>query len=268
MPASVAVQLYSIRDFTTNRRDLAASLGKIKSIGYDGVQFAAVGAVEGDSPDMTVGEARALLDDNGLRCIGAHRRWSGLRDQTAREIEFLKELGCPFAAVPMFADEYDPYEIDSYSRFLDDAGSVADALKVEGIALGYHNHAHEFMRSSPGGTAPYDILVDRGGPDVLLEIDVYWAAYAGVNPASLFPRIHGRAIYVHAKDMELVRGKDQVHPEPFFAAVGEGNLDWDSIIPAAQAAGAEVWTVEQDLSRRDIFDCLRSSYEFLADRVV
>ena len=267
MPTSVAVQLYSIRDFTTNRRDLAASLRKIKSIGYDGVQFSAVGAVEGDDADTTVREARALMDDNGLRCVGAHRRWSALRDDTAREIEFLKELGCPFVAVPMFVDEYDPYEIESYSRFLDDAVSPIAVLKAEGIALGYHNHAHEFMRSSPGGTAPYDILVDRGGPDVLLEVDVYWAAYAGVNPASLFPRIHGRATYVHAKDMELVRGKDQGRAEPFFAAVGEGNLDWDSIIPAAQAAGAEVWIVEQDLARLDIFDCLQSSYEYLVDRV-
>ena len=48
------------------------------------------------------------------------------------------------------------------------------------------------------------------------------------------------------------------------APVGEGNLDWDGIIPACVAAGVEWYAVEQDDYLSDPFDCLRSSYEYLA----
>ena len=267
MPGNITAQLYSVREFTTNRRELESSLAKIKAIGYDTVQFSAIAAVEGDNADTSPRTARALMDDNGLECIGAHRGWLELRDQTEREIEFLKTIGCGFVAVPMLRDEYDPYEAESYSRFVDDSAEVMEKLAANGISFGYHNHAHEFIRSEPGGATFFDTLIERGGTELLLEVDVYWAAFAGVNPASLFGRIHGRATYVHVKDMEVLPPQDGNRAAPFYAAVGEGNLDWDSIIPAARAAGTEYWIVEQDAARRDIFDCMRSSYEFLAQRV-
>ena len=267
MPGKITAQLYSVREFTSNRREFEASLAKIKAIGYDTVQFSAVPAVDGDDADTSPRTARALMDDNGLECIGAHRGWSALRDETDREIEFLETLGCGFVAVPMLADEYDPYQAESYSRFVDDSAAVIEKLKSHDILLGYHNHAHEFIRTVPGGATFYDTLIERGGAQLLMELDVYWVAFAGVNPASIFGRIHGRATYIHVKDMEVLPPEGGRRAAPFYAAVGEGNLDWDSIIPAAQAAGTEYWIVEQDAARRDIFDCMRSSYEFLAGRV-
>jgi sugar phosphate isomerase/epimerase len=49
-----------------------------------------------------------------------------------------------------------------------------------------------------------------------------------------------------------------------FAEVGEGNLDFPSIIPAAQAAGAQYLLVEQDeLYGRTVWDALQTSYDNL-----
>ncbi|HCC39988.1 MAG TPA: sugar phosphate isomerase, partial [Arthrobacter bacterium] len=49
-----------------------------------------------------------------------------------------------------------------------------------------------------------------------------------------------------------------------FAEVGEGNLDFASIIPAAQAAGAEYLLVEQDeLYGRTVWEALQTSYDNL-----
>ena len=46
-----------------------------------------------------------------------------------------------------------------------------------------------------------------------------------------------------------------------FAEVGEGNLDFPAIIPAAQAAGARYLLVEQDeLYGRTVWDALQTSY--------
>jgi sugar phosphate isomerase/epimerase len=49
-----------------------------------------------------------------------------------------------------------------------------------------------------------------------------------------------------------------------FAEVGEGNLDFPSIIPAAQAAGAKYLLVEQDdLYGRTVWDALQTSHDNL-----
>ena len=61
---------------------------------------------------------------------------------------------------------------------------MAAALGAAGITLGYHNHAHEFMRPDGGGPTPFDILIEAA-PIVALELDVYWAVVGGVDPARL-----------------------------------------------------------------------------------
>jgi sugar phosphate isomerase/epimerase len=51
--------------------------------------------------------------------------------------------------------------------------------------------------------------------------------------------------------------------EQFFAEVGEGILNWDAIFPAAEAAGAQWLIVEQDRSRRPVFESIAISYRNL-----
>jgi sugar phosphate isomerase/epimerase len=48
------------------------------------------------------------------------------------------------------------------------------------------------------------------------------------------------------------------------APVGEGNLNWDGILPALDKAGTKWFIVEQDDCRRDPFDCLASSFDYLS----
>ena len=82
----IAAQLFTIRDHVTNRTGFADSLAKLSDIGYKYVQFAAVGAVDGDDADTSPAEARKILDDNGLKAFSAHRLWGLLKDQTSSEI--------------------------------------------------------------------------------------------------------------------------------------------------------------------------------------
>ena len=134
---------------------------------------------------------------------------------------------------------------------------LRDRLNDAGITFGYHNHAHEFERTESGAGTLYDILIDDTGPEFTLEIDVYWAIHAGVNPEALIRRCHGRVPVIHVKDKQML-GADSD-----YAPVGEGNLDWPGILPACREAGTQWYAVEQDSCRRDPFDCLRSSFDFL-----
>ncbi len=257
MTSKLAAQMYTIREYTQTEAGLAESLAKIKEIGYPAVQMSAVGAMNGPQPAVTAAQARTMLDDNGLRCIATHRGWDDLMLRTAQEIEFHRTLGCDFTAIGGIG-RYGEQGAAGYRQFLRDAAPVIARLKEAGIRFGYHNHAYEFARTGAGRETLYDILIEEGGPDLLLEMDLYWVGHAGINPERLVERCAGRVPVIHVKDKEIADG------EPVMAPVGEGLLDWEHLLPACERAGVEWYAVEQDVCRRDPFDCLRSSFEYLS----
>jgi len=262
----IAAQLFTIRDHVTNRTGFADSLAKLSDIGYKYVQFAAVGAVDGDDADTSPAEARKILDDNGLKAFSAHRLWGLLKDQTSSEIDYLHALGASYVTVPIIRDVYDPNLTASYSRFIDDAAEVIEKLSDSGIQLGFHNHSWEFMQDASGRNG-MDVLIDDASSQLLIELDVYWASVTGADPVELLARASGRTPCLHVKDSQVIADSDQRFPQPVFAPVGEGLLNWNEIITAGKNAGVEYWIVEQDICRRDPFDCLRSSFQFLSARV-
>jgi hypothetical protein len=73
-----------------------------------------------------------------------------------------------------------------------------------------------------------DRLLDATDPDlVALELDVYWATYAGVDPAGCLRQRAGRVLLAHLKDMAADRT---------FAEVGDGTL----FCPVCQRIGGIV----------------------------
>jgi len=255
--SQIAAQLYTVRDFLHTAKDFRETLTKIRATGYGAVQLSGVGAMSGDTPQVSAADARTVLDDLGLSCMATHRSWNALRDQTAREIEFHQTLGCGFVAIGSLPHEYQAQGADGYGAFVRDAVPVIAQLKSAGIRFGYHNHAFEFACTAPGPKTLFDTFIESGDADFCLEIDVYWAAHAGLNPERLIERCRGRVPVIHVKDKEMAGA------EAVMAPVGEGNLDWAHLLPACAAAGVEWYAVEQDDCRRDPFDCLRASFEFL-----
>ena len=259
MSSKLAVQMFTVRMHTKTSAELADTLQKIAAIGYPAVQMSAVGAMNGDSPEVDVATARRMLDDNGLQCIATHRPWPNLKNNLSEEIDFHKTLGCDYVAIGGIP--HDDYEatLEGYRRFIADAQPVIEGLKKEGIRFGHHNHSHEFFRPELHGKSLEDILIDEGGSDLMLELDLYWVEHAGLNCVRILERSHGRVPVIHLKDKEVVAGKNETRMAP----IGEGNMDWAHIIPACEAAGVAWYAVEQDQCFRDPFDCLQSSYDFL-----
>lgn len=260
----LATALYTIRSQMTSVAEVADGLKRLRDIGYRGVEAAGVPLLDGPEPEIPARQLKRMLDDAGLACVGAHARWREIRDNTSAVVDRLYELDCSIISIPAFVDEFDRFEPAGYAAFAGEAALVTQILGEHGMRLGYHNHAHEFLRFGPDRRTMFDLLIDE--PSLAIEIDVYWAAFAGVDPAGLIEGLPGRVPLLHCKDLEMIRD-DEAGARPFFAPVGEGNLDWDRILAASHAAGTEAWIVEQDQCLRDSFDCLRSSFEFLHARV-
>jgi sugar phosphate isomerase/epimerase len=176
-------------------------------------------------------------------------------NDTEKEIAFHQALDCDFAAIGGIPKDYGR-TLEGYRQFLADAGPVIARLKKAGIRFGHHNHAHEFQRID--GMWLEDVLIEEGAPDLMMELDLYWVEHAGVNCVRVLERCHGRVPVIHIKDKEVIA------EGPVMCPIGEGNMDWPHILPACDAAGVEWIAIEQDTCRRDPFDCLKSSYEYLS----
>ena len=252
----LAAQLYTLREFTKTEAGFANALERCKAMGYEGVQLSAVGCMNGDSPEVSAERARQLLDDNGLICCATHRPQDRLVNHTGEEIDFHLTLGCDYTAV---GGAFNTGDVAAgYRAFLNDVTPMIAKLKAAGIRFGYHNHAHEFIRDPESSSTMLDILMEEGPDDLMFEIDTYWVVHAGVNLISLLQVLDGRLPVIHAKDKEVVSKLG-----PVMAPVGEGNLDWDSIVHTLMQVGCEWAVVEQDDYLRDPFDCLQSSYNYL-----
>ena len=256
MQDKLAAQLYTLRDHTKTAHDFDNALGICHEIGYAAVQLSAVGCMNGESPEVDAKTARTMLDHNGLKICATHRPWEALRDRTDAEIEFHQILGCDYVAIGGIW----PKDYSEFSRFVEESRPVIARLKAAGIRFGYHNHSHEFVRNLATGKTWYDVLIDEGGPDLMLEVDTYWVQHAGIDPVRFLERCAGRIPVIHVKDKEVVPGDG-----PVMAPIGEGNLDWPAIIEVCEKGGTEWYTVEQDTCRRDPFDCLRSSFDYLSE---
>ena len=253
--------MFTVREFTKTAADLAKTLEKISAIGYPAVQASAVGAMNGDSPEVDATMMRKMLDDNGLKCIATHRPWDALLANPEAEIEFHKTLGCDYCAIGGIPAEYDR-SYDGYRAWLADAKPVIADLSKAGIRFGHHNHSLEFARPERHGQTLEDILIEEGPRDLMLELDLYWIEHSGTNCVRILERAHGRVPVIHLKDMEVEEGNNTR-----MAPIGEGNMDWKHILPACEAAGVDWYAVEQDKCYRDPFDCLKSSFEFLSAKL-
>ena len=260
MASKLAVQMYTLREHTKTAKDFTDSLKKISDIGYQAVQLSAVDAMKGDSLEVSPADAKKFLDDHGLRCIATHCQWDSLINHTEKEIEIHKTLDCNYIAIGGIKGTH-PQTYEGYRQFIKEAQPLIEKLGTVDIRFGHHNHAFEFCRPEPGGKTLEDILIEEGGDDLALELDLYWVDHAGVNPVRIVERCHGRIPVIHLKDKEV-----HLEDGPRMAPIGEGNLDWDYIIPACETGGVQWYAVEQDNCYRDPFDCLKSSFEFLTSK--
>ena len=93
MPSPIAIQLYTLRQFTKTADDLARTFARVKKMGYDAVQVSAIGKV------ITPQEVAAALKNEGLACVATHMPLDRLRDQTADVIAEHKSWGCEYVAL-------------------------------------------------------------------------------------------------------------------------------------------------------------------------
>ncbi len=215
-----SLQLYSLREVPTlrQRMEIAAQAG------YTGVEFAGYDGIAG--PEM-----RRLLASLGLRGTGSHVAYDALRDDLDGCVRYCLEAGITSAACPG-CEMNDRDQALAQAEFLE---ACAERFGAEGIPFAYHNHAHEFADAGNGETL-FDVLLHNTSK-LGAELDVFWAAYAGVDSLAFIQTYAGRVPLLHFKEF----GAENANVE-----LGRGCLDFAALARAGLAQGTRELIVEQE----------------------
>lgn len=247
MKLPIAYQLYSMRNEV--ERDFEGALRTVKSLGFDGVEFAGFFG-------YTAPQVRQMLDQVGLLAVSSHVPLAQIKANPEGVIAYHQALGCPYISVP-YLDEHDRPGAPGFARVLALLTSFGQQCHEAGMTLLYHNHDFEFIKVS--GQYGLDFLFQAVPEQYLAtQIDTCWVKYAGVDPASYLLSYKGRAPLVHIKDFiddnsgrtpyALIGLDDEAPDRSGFAykPFGHGSQDPESLVQAAIDAGAKWLVLEQD----------------------
>ncbi|XVS62642.1 sugar phosphate isomerase/epimerase family protein [Actinosynnema sp. CA-299493] len=236
-----SVQLYSVRDaFAADPPD---TLRRLAAIGFTRVE--PYGVLE------NVDVLRTALPEHGLTAPTAHARLIGA-DQPA-VFAAAAECGIEVVIDPHVDAERwrDPADVAATASALNAAARIA---ADHGVRVGYHNHWWE-LASRIDGRSAFELLADHLDPEVVLEVDTYWATVGGEDAPALLRRLGDRVHAIHVKDGGLARDASGQVP------AGQGRVPVADVLAAAPDA---LRVVEFDAYDGDVFAALAQSYAFLA----
>jgi sugar phosphate isomerase/epimerase len=245
----IAVTLFNLRDHCKTPDDLDKTLERIHGFGYRAIQ------VSGCALDPKI--IREKMDKYGLFCCATHEGIPAYKNEFDRIVEKMKTIGCDFTALGSPGDDY--FVPGGAEKLADEMSEIGGKFRKHGIKLGFHNHHRELGKYGSKKTF-LEIFYERSDrQNVFAEIDVHWITRGGGSPTDWIHRVAGRMPVVHFKDFAFVKG------EPRFCEVGEGNLDWPSILKACRDTNIRWYSIEQDnpVEERDIFASVKLSFDNL-----
>jgi len=269
-------------------QDFAGTMARLAGIGYKEVELfgpypytvpevvaswqpiaESIGLSQSGYYGHTPGQVRAILDANGLASPSMHTDLGTLQTRLDEVAEASHTLGHRYAGIAAIPPELRT-NLDDYRQIADTFNEVGLTMKEVGLKFLYHNHGYGLAEMD--GTIPFNLILDRTDPDlVVMEMDVFWMTAGRSDPVAYLEAYPERFKLMHIKDMaERVHfegdGGDPSQWIPLFpkmADAGAGVLDLAAILEAAAKAGAEHFYLERDLAP-DPDQTLNASYQSLS----
>lgn len=248
------IQLWTVKEDMA--KDAKATLKSIADYGYKQVE-----SFEGEKGifwGMKPAEFKTYLDEIGLSCISSHCNPAYSTDKTKAE-EFKKladdaaSVGIKYLLNPFPGEYKTKAEWIALAEGLNKQGEIC---KAAGIRAGYHNHHFEFEKIE-GDFMPEQYLLENTDPALVdFELDIYWNVKSGQNPEEWFKKYKNRFKLCHVKDLfkeERVKEIESTEksdsnfwPLGASTTLGNGRIDFPTILQTAKENGVEYFIVEQE----------------------
>lgn len=276
--AAVGLQLMMLKD-RINEKGMYEVLREVRELDIDSVEVSQVEMTDELIDDLVRGKADFGVETAAMSAsIAPGGNGFALETEFDRAVEACRKTGSRFLRIGMM-----PFTAMTSKAATEEwAASVepyAARLAEQGITLCYHNHHVDLIQFE--GERIFDI-VRRVAPSLLFEVDLHWVQRGGMAPLDMLEAYAGACKLIHVKDfrvapmpadaVERFEAKELDMKDFYgiflslaqFAEVGQGNMNWPALLPAAEKAGAEYFLIEQDDTYgRDPIDCIRESREYL-----
>lgn len=254
--SKISLQMYTMRNYTKTLPELADTVEKLSKIGYKNLQYSV-------PTNFDPKEVKRIFDANGIKDDSLY--CPALELETKEKS--MKSM-CELFDINLIRIDSIPRcltaSASGYKMFAHHLNEMGQYYKKDGIKVLYHFHSFEFAKFD--GDIGIEILLNESDPEFVHIIpDTHWIQMGGRNPADFLEKWKDRYEYIHTKDYVIKqRGEILEQTLSAFAPVGEGNLDWNSILNVCEKNGVKIYAVEQDdCYGRDEFDCVKSSFDFL-----
>jgi sugar phosphate isomerase/epimerase len=229
----LGLNLFSIRNYLENEEKFTEVLAKLKEMGYSYVQFS---GAPFDAPMI-----KRATEKTGMPVVLTHVPMDRIINDTEALMDEHESFGCKnigLGAMPGDAIR-DPEKAIKTIAALNEAG---EKMAKRGFKFFYHNHSIEYIHH--GNKTVMDMLADA--PYINFTLDTYWVQYAGASVVDNIKKLKGRVDCIHLKDYKVEVQPDGWKVLPHYCPVGDGNIDFASVIAAAREAGTKYFIVEQD----------------------
>ena len=218
------------------------TLKAVADLGYKYVEVA--GYSNGKFYGMSPKDFRAALAEHNLIAISSHQGINQMAE-VDEMIAAVKAVGIQYFVIPVPPmGQFFHDDVTNQMGMKCDVETLAELLIAigkkcaeQGLELLYHNHDFEFFVDEKGNTIIDYLLQNTPSEYVNFQLDLYWITKAKANPLTYFEKYPGRFKSWHVKDMDS-QGR--------FTPVGEGFIDFESILAHKEKAGMRYYFVEQD----------------------
>jgi len=266
--SKIGIGLFTLREQLT--ADVRATITNVAKIGYNQVEtyYGYPGKYEVKGFwGLEAKDFNQLLKENKLSSPSGHYNTtafltSGDDKLLKSYIEIANSIGQKYFVIPALpTDIRTNGTLDDYKRMAGKFNIAGELCKDAGLKLAYHNHNFEFKDQGNGATG-YQILLNETDRQLVgFELDIFWAVNAGLNPVDMFKKNPGRYKMFHVKDMDK-------NDKSIFAEVGSGRIDFKSIFAETKLAGLEYIFTEQDVIKKDPYESITESYNYVKNQLL
>ncbi len=256
----LAVQLYSLREYSKTKKDFINVVKRVADIGYAAVEPAGF-------HDILPTEFKKIVDDLGLKMYSSHSPWARKPEDASELIETVGVLGLDNCVCGYGPDDFK--DIDAIKATAENTNKIIEKLRPAGITLYQHNHYWEFERID--GKLKYEIYRELC-PTVKYQIDCFWSTNSGTeNAVDMLKMFTNDTISLHFKD-GICRQQASIDGEKAgildmkidLLPLGTGDLPIKELVKIApdrvKAIIVELDYVAEGL---DMWESIEKSYQFM-----
>ena len=252
-----AVQQLMIGSVCKSQEAASSVLKKIEEAGYDSIELngfmirpaSLVVRALTNAAGMKIGNCgnldwQKLIADSKLSVVAIHEDLGTIKNNLDMVVREAKMFSCNKIVVTgMYKFDYS--NLKKVEQLCEQLNSAGRALSQHGIQLLYHNHNAEFLRYYSQNM--FGKMVNSTNAEyVNFELDVFWAADAGVDPLDVMNVLGNRLKLLHLTDRGARLGTKIFTPivKQKCVEAGEGNLNLPAFCKKAEEAGVETVILE------------------------